>query len=119
MGAHPPGANVGGRPRQLEVELARLETAAAHIDALIEQQALAGLLAGTEPDQVRLNPRLLTLARDLRQQASDAAQLLAALGALAPAARRRRRRQRDRIWRAEIERAALALDRLVGEEVAQ
>jgi len=44
MGAHPPGTNVGGRPRQIERELGRLREAAGHVDNLIEQNAILQVL---------------------------------------------------------------------------
>jgi hypothetical protein len=108
-----------GRPLDLHRELGRLQEARARVGKLLEQQALAGLLAA-EP--VELDQRLLDQGARIDALFNKLTALVAEVDELAPTKRQRRKRRKrlkngvptihyDQYSR-EISMAVLLLDRL-------
>lgn len=119
MGAHPVGANVGGRPRKLDREIERLSEAAAHARALLEQRAIVAAMddAGCQCRQVEIE----TAAQHVAQIERHLGMLRALAEPLEEGSRKRRkRRHRNGVPRIhadqyarDVATCAVALDRLL------
>ena len=127
MARHPPGADTGGRPRDVHRELGRLEEAAAHVTRLIDQALVdayeaAGAELGDPAAREEVRARYLDAAGNRRLLAQTVAldreirHLVALIDALDVPRQEKRRRRRGRLgldpYTRAIAEAAIALDRL-------